>query len=98
MRNSTVRAVNRLTARWAAAAPAAEAGTVFTAAGLWPLLALLAGGAAGPARTELAEALGIPAEDATPAAREVMAALGGVRGLRSATGLWTREDLPLEPG
>ncbi|MET8753558.1 serpin family protein [Streptomyces sp. NPDC004667] len=98
MRNSTVRAVNRLTARWAAAVPAAEAGTVFTAAGLWPLLALLAGGAAGPARTELAEALGIPAEDATPAARELLAALGGVRGLRSATGLWTREDLPLEPG
>ncbi|MGW1636169.1 serpin family protein [Streptomyces lavendulae] len=98
MRNSTVRAVNRLTERWAAAAPAAEAGTVFTAAGLWPLLALLADGAGGPARTELAEALGIPAGDAARAARELLAGLGAVRGLRSATGLWTREDLALEPG
>ncbi|GLV96650.1 serpin family protein [Streptomyces lavendulae] len=98
MRNSTVRAVNRLTERWAAAAPAAEAATVFTAAGLWPLLALLADGAGGPARTELAEALGIPAGDAARAARELLAGLGAVRGLRSATGLWTREDLALEPG
>ncbi|MFI1283733.1 hypothetical protein ACH4U5_23825 [Streptomyces sp. NPDC020858] len=39
MRNSTVRAVNRLTSRWAAQAPAGDTGTVLTAAGLWPLLA-----------------------------------------------------------
>ncbi|MFD8982557.1 serpin family protein [Streptomyces sp. NPDC059564] len=99
MRNSTVRAVNRLTARWAAAAGSGgEAGTVFTAAGVWPLLALLADGAAGAARTELAGALGTPAGEAAPAARELLSALGSVRGLRSATGLWGREDLPLEPG
>ncbi|MFF2194163.1 serpin family protein [Streptomyces sp. NPDC058157] len=96
MRNSTVRAVNRLTARWAAA-HGGDAGTVFTAAGVWPLLAPLADGAAGPARAELAEALGIPAERAAGAARELLAALDGVRGLRSATALWTRADLPLEP-
>ncbi|MET9609762.1 serpin family protein [Streptomyces sp. NPDC006512] len=97
MRNSTVRAVNRLTARWAAASPLGDGThTVFTAAGVWPLLALLADGAAGPAREELAEALGIPARDAAGAARELLAALGGVRGLRAATGVWARADLPLE--
>ncbi|MFJ8015558.1 serpin family protein [Streptomyces sp. NPDC096339] len=96
MRNSTVRAVNRLTKQWAAQDGAAEQGTVFTAAGVWPLLALLADGADGAAREELAGALGIPAGAAAGAARELLAALDGVRGLRSATGLWTREELPLE--
>ncbi|MFZ3495239.1 serpin family protein [Streptomyces sp. 5.8] len=100
MDNSTVEAVNRLTARWAARWPAQPAdaaeGTVFTAAGLWPLLALLADGADDPARTELEQALGIPAETAAEAARELLAALDGVRGLRAATGVWARRDLPLE--
>ncbi|RSS47812.1 proteinase inhibitor I4 serpin [Streptomyces sp. WAC07061] len=96
MRNSTVRAVNRLTARWAAEAAGGDGGTVLTAAGVWPLLALLADGAAGPARTELEEALGIPAGDAAGAGRELLAALAGVRGLRAATGLWAAADLPLE--
>ncbi|MFD5142150.1 serpin family protein [Streptomyces sp. NPDC058401] len=102
MDNATVEAVNRLTARWAArwsaqSADAAE-GTVFTAAGVWPLLALLADGADGPARGELEEALGIPAGTAAGAAGELLASLDGVRGLRAATGLWTRRDLPLEAG
>ncbi|MGW6703639.1 serpin family protein [Streptomyces sp. NPDC054956] len=97
MRNSTVEAVNRLTARWAAKWPADTAeGTVFTAAGVWPLLAALADGADGPARAELEQALGIPADTAAGAARELLAALDGVRGLRAATGLWARRDLPLE--
>ncbi|MGE7387211.1 serpin family protein [Streptomyces sp. NPDC004126] len=97
MRNQTVRAVNRLTARWAAEASGGDGGTVFTAAGVWPLLALLADGAGGPARAELEEALGISAGDAAGAARELLAALAGVRGLRAATGLWAGADLPLEP-
>ncbi|MFC9292694.1 serpin family protein [Streptomyces sp. NPDC057011] len=97
MRNPTVRAVNRLTRRWAAARPpAGDPGTVFTAAGVWPLLALLADGADGPARTELAEALGISAGAAAGAARELLAALDDVRGLQAATGLWAKDDLPLE--
>lgn len=102
MRISTVRAVNSLTSRWAShAAPSTDigpgpAGTVFTAAGVWPLLALLADGADGPARAELAQALGIPADAAADAARELLTALDGVRGLRAATGLWARRDLPLE--
>ncbi len=97
MTNSTVRAANGLTRRWAAARPpAGDTGTVLTAAGVWPLLALLADGAGGAAREELAQALRIPAEDAAGAARELLAALAGVRGLRAATGLWARGDLPLE--
>ncbi|MET9464557.1 serpin family protein [Streptomyces sp. NPDC006544] len=96
MKNSTVRAVNALTTRWAGHAVAEGAGTVFTAAGVWPLLALLADGADGPARAELSQALGIPAPAAAEAARELLAALGGVRGLSAATGLWARQDLPLE--
>ncbi|MFJ1864617.1 serpin family protein [Streptomyces sp. NPDC088097] len=87
MRNSTVRAVNALTSRWAGALP--DGGTVFTAAGVWPLLGLLAGGAAGAARAELAGALGLSAEEAPAAARELLSALEGVRGLRAATGLWS---------
>ncbi|THA86800.1 serpin family protein [Streptomyces sp. A0592] len=95
---ATVRAVNRLTTRWAAHAASGTGGTVFTAAGVWPLLALLADGAGGPARAELAQALGIPAEDAAGAARELLAALAGVRGLSAATGLWAAAGLPLEEG
>ncbi|MFI8263138.1 serpin family protein [Streptomyces sp. NPDC085665] len=95
MEITTVRAVNRLTTRWVRQAVTGEEGTVLTAAGIWPLLAFLAGGAGGPARTELAETLGIPAESATAAARELLGGLAGVRGLRAATGLWTHADLPL---
>ncbi|WP_328302687.1 proteinase inhibitor I4 serpin [Streptomyces sp. NBC_00435] len=96
MKATTVRAVNSLTSRWAGHAAAGGAGTAFTAAGVWPLLALLADGATGPARTELEQALGTPAGDAAGAARELLTALDGVRGLRAATGLWARRDLPLQ--
>ncbi|MFI5683825.1 serpin family protein [Streptomyces sp. NPDC051636] len=90
--SATVRAVNRLTARWAGAT---DGGTVFSAAGVWPLLAFLADGAAGPARTELTEALGLPADQAAGAARELLAGLGAMRGLGTAVGLWTRRTLEL---
>ncbi|MGT2532063.1 serpin family protein [Streptomyces nojiriensis] len=96
MRNSTVRAVNRLTRRWAAQDTGSERGTVFTAAGVWPLLALLADGAGGAAREELAGALGMSAGSAAGAARELLAALDDVRGLQAATGLWTGAEFPLE--
>ncbi|MGW2987075.1 serpin family protein [Streptomyces goshikiensis] len=96
MDGAVVRAVGRLTTRWAARAVTGERGTVLTAAGIWPLLALLADGAGGPARAELAEALGIPAGSAARAARDLLGALAGVRGLEAATGLWTGAGLPLE--
>ncbi|MFF5974194.1 serpin family protein [Streptomyces sp. NPDC012769] len=89
MRGSTVRAVNRLTARWAGALPA-DRDTVLSASGVWPLLAFLADGAAGPARTELEDALGMPADRAAVAARELLAGLSRIPGVGSAVGLWTR--------
>lgn len=90
--NATIRAVNGLTSRWAGAAPT---GTVFSAAGVWPLLGFLADGAGGAARAELAEAVGVPAEHAAFAARELLDAMAGIRGLDSALGLWTKRTLEL---
>ncbi|MEV5969289.1 serpin family protein [Streptomyces sp. NPDC051921] len=95
MRVSTVRAVNRLAARWAGALPPDGRDTVLSATGVWPLLAFLADGAAGPARDELEDALGLPADRAAEAARELLAGLGAVRGVASAVGLWVRPDLEL---
>ncbi|MEV5435560.1 serpin family protein [Streptomyces sp. NPDC052682] len=92
MTNATIRAVNGLTARWAAEV---SGGTVFSAAGVWPLLGFLADGAGGGARRELAEAVGLPADRAAAAAREVLAAAGALRGLETALGLWTQRTLEL---
>ncbi|PWI20735.1 proteinase inhibitor I4 serpin [Streptomyces sp. Act143] len=72
-------------------------GTVFSAAGVWPLLAFLADGAVGAAREELVEAVGVPAEQAGAAARELLAALDAVDGLDSALGLWTKRYVELRP-
>ncbi|WP_306299648.1 serpin family protein [Streptomyces viridochromogenes] len=86
--------MNGLTARWARTAGAGR-GTVLSAAGVWPLLAFLADGADGPARTELADAVGLDADEAAGAARELLDALGGMRGLERAVGLWTDRTLEL---
>ncbi|MFE9001857.1 serpin family protein [Streptomyces sp. NPDC007875] len=91
---TAVGAVNTMTARWARAAVADE-GTVFAATGVWPLLALLAGGAGGPARQELEDALGVGADRATALGGELLGALDGMDGVDAATGLWTRQDLPI---
>ncbi|WP_405869608.1 serpin family protein [Streptomyces sp. NBC_00005] len=88
----TIRAVNDLTARWAGAA---DGGTVFSAAGVWPLLAFLADGAQGAARAELAQALGVPAHQAATGARELLASMESTPGLESALGLWTDRALEL---
>ncbi|AVH56737.1 MULTISPECIES: serpin family protein [Streptomyces] len=87
-----MRAVNGLTARWAGTA---SGGTVFSATGVWPLLALLADAAGGAARTELAEAVGIAADEAAAAGRELLGALESMRGVDTALGLWTRRTLPV---
>lgn len=89
---ATIRAVNGLTARWAGIV---EGDSVFSAAGVWPLLALLADGGAGPAREELAEALGLPADQAGDAARQLLTAMAGIRGLDTALGVWTKRTLEL---
>ncbi|GGR69126.1 hypothetical protein GCM10010252_03920 [Streptomyces aureoverticillatus] len=89
---TTVRAVNGLTSRWAADV---AGGTVFSAAGVWPLLAFLADGAGGPARAELAGAVGLPPDRAAEAARELLATLDAIPGVGSAVGLWTKRTLTL---
>ncbi|MFE2727288.1 serpin family protein [Kitasatospora sp. NPDC059327] len=93
--HATVEAINGLTVRWAATLP--DDGTVLAAAGVWPLLGLLAGGAAGTARQELSDALCIPAEGTASAAHDMLSTLGAVRGLSMALGLWTHRALPIEP-
>ncbi|MFJ3963544.1 serpin family protein [Streptomyces sp. NPDC090036] len=93
--HGTVKAINGLAARWAATLP--DNGTVIAAAGVWPLLGLLADGAAGPARSELSAALGIPAGGAAAGARDLLSAFRSTRGLSTALGLWTRKTLPVEP-
>lgn len=85
-----VHAVNRVTARWA---DTVDHGTVFSAVGVWPLLAFLTDGAAELTREELAEALGVRAEEAAFLARELLASLESVDGLDSALGLWTKRTL-----
>ncbi|CCK27693.1 proteinase inhibitor I4 serpin [Streptomyces davaonensis JCM 4913] len=92
--NAAIRAVNGLTGRWAGAV---EGSTVFSAVGVWPLLALLADGAADLTREELAEALGAPADRAAEAARELLGFLEAVDGLDSALGLWMRATLQPRP-
>lgn len=87
---ATTQAVNGLTARWAGMS---SGGTVFSAAGVWPLLAFLADGAQGAARAELARALGVPAEQAAAAARELLAELADAKALDAALGLWTKRTL-----
>ncbi|MGV9853287.1 serpin family protein [Streptomyces sp. NPDC003442] len=93
---TAVRAVNTLTARWARAAVADE-GTAFAATGVWPLLALLTGGAGGPARQELEGALGVGADGAAALGGQLLGSLDAMDGVHAATGLWTRQELPIRP-
>lgn len=90
---TTVRAVNGLTARWTAAS---KVGNVFSAAGVWLLLAHVAGGAEGAARAELEESLGLPAGQARDAARELLAAMGAMRGTGHSSEQWTKRTLQLK--
>jgi hypothetical protein len=79
----SVAAANALTARWAAALDDTQ--TVLSGAGAYPLLALLARHAAGPARAELLAV----AADGTPFD------LADSPTTRLAVGVWSRHDLPL---
>ncbi|KDN82036.1 serpin family protein [Kitasatospora cheerisanensis] len=52
--------------------------------------------AAGPAAAELGLALGVQPHRAAQAGRELVDALGELRGVEVALGVWTRADLPVE--
>ncbi|WP_327357386.1 serpin family protein [Streptomyces sp. NBC_01304] len=90
----SVRAMNRLTERWATTGPV-DGGTVLSATSLWPLLALLADVADGPARAELSDAIGLSADEAAAATRGYLEAVASVPGVSTALGLWTKGTLPL---
>lgn len=86
--------VNSLTAAWLARAP--DAG-VLSGAGLWPLLAVLAGTADEPGRSELAAAVGVPADECMDAARDVMKAIADLDGVNAALGLWAQAAANVRP-
>ncbi|WP_406270776.1 serpin family protein [Actinacidiphila glaucinigra] len=98
--HTLVSAVNALTARWAreALAGGGAGETIFSAAGVWPLLALLAAGASGPARGDLEQAVAMDAATAAGASGRLLARLDAMDGVDTAVGLWTRASLPLAPG
>jgi serine protease inhibitor len=90
---SHVGAANALTARWCAAA--GERDFVVSGAGVWPLLALLASAADGPARDELSTAIGVPAANAREEALRLLHDLQRADAVSAALGVWVRHDLPL---
>ncbi|MCP2287937.1 serpin family protein [Nocardia amikacinitolerans] len=91
--DTRVAAVNELTARWAALA--GERDFVVSGAGVWPLLALLAAAADGPARAELEAAIGLPAERAQGAALEIPRIMAEAEDVSAVLGAWFAEGLPL---
>ncbi|MEO6795327.1 MAG: serpin family protein [Mycobacterium sp.] len=91
--NPVVRAANQLTARWCARLGGED--SLISAAGVWPLLALLASAADEPAQAELAAALGRPAAVARQDALELLDILRAGVSATAALGIWTRKDIPL---
>ena len=94
---SIVSAANALSARWAAAAPEDGRCTVFSGAGVWPLLGLLALGAAGPTRQQLAAAFGLDVAHAEGAVRRLLGLFDASQSMYAAFGLWQHADVTLYP-
>jgi serine protease inhibitor len=88
-----VRAANTLTARWCTRLGGED--YALSAAGVWPLLALLASAADEPARAELATALGRPADSTQRDALDLLDVLRSGVSTSAAMGIWTRTDTPL---
>jgi serine protease inhibitor len=88
-----VRAANTLAARWCTHLGGED--YAISAAGVWPLLALLASAADEPARAELAAALARPADSAQRDALELLDFLRAGLSTTAAMGIWTRKDTPL---
>jgi len=85
---------NALTARWAATVGDART-TALSGAGVWPLLAHLAGAADGAGRDELVAAVGMEPDAAREAASGLLRLLRSEPGLRAAVGLWAGPQVPL---
>lgn len=94
---SAVQIANTRAARWFEAVLAPGRSSVFSPVGVWPLLAMLAAGADGPARRELEDAVGLPADDAAEAACDLVAELRGMSGVSAALGLWTAATVAVHP-
>lgn len=91
--NTVVARANALTSRWAR--QACQGGSsVFSGAGAWPLLAILAQGAGGVARDELEHAVGIEASHGIAAAKELMDSM--TSSVKLALGLWVASTFPIK--
>lgn len=91
-------AANALTARWAGALPDdGERSTVFSGAGVWPLLGLLALGAAGRTQAQLTEAFGLDVAQAEGAVRRLLGLFDASHSMYAACGLWQHADVILNP-
>ncbi|MYR07779.1 hypothetical protein GTV32_16375 [Gordonia sp. SID5947] len=88
-----VAAANAMTARWTA--QFGDQDFALSAAGVWPLIGLLASAADDQAGAELAAALGRPVESAQREALELLDVLRSGGSTAAALGLWARSDLPL---
>ncbi|HXY72957.1 MAG TPA: proteinase inhibitor I4 serpin, partial [Actinomycetota bacterium] len=89
-----VAASNALTARWIRTIESPS----FVASGacVWPLLAALADGAAGNARDELEEAIGLPAADGLAGAAAFFDMLEWLDSAAVAIGVWLRDSIVLD--
>ncbi|MBO0854035.1 MAG: hypothetical protein J2P18_09730 [Nocardia sp.] len=88
-----VAAANDLTRRWTEIAGSGN--FVLSGCGVWPLLALLAPTATGPARTELATAAGVPADAGHQACLSLLERIRRSESIRTALGLWAPPQTPL---
>lgn len=90
-----VAAVNRMTTRWLATWGTTSG--VLSAAGAWPLIAILAGSADERAAAKLGEAAGVDPESGIAAASEVIGLLAQTEGVDAALGLWAQERARVYP-
>jgi serine protease inhibitor len=91
---AAVAASNALAARWAANLDGGS-DSAFSTASLWPLTACLAASADGPARVELEQAAGVPADGAESLAAVALDQIRASDAVRAATALWVSDDVPL---
>jgi hypothetical protein len=85
---------NQFTARWCAAA--GDGQYVLSGACTWPLLLLLESAAAGAAERELAHATDVDSAGSQATALRLVETLA-TPGVHAAIGLWTRDELPIDP-